>query len=249
MKRQLRNLQTFFPFIRPAKFGAYNAAARYLGLRIQSEFRVLASSMAGGVAVDIGGNWGQSILAFKRMARPSKIISFEPNQILANRLKHAFRKDDNVEIQACALAHKRGNFTLFVPHYRNYIYDGLASLDEGEARNWLNPRRMMGFDPDKLRLAEQTVPVETLDSFDLAPDFVKIDVQGVGLAVVKGGMETFRRNQPISIIERPGRELVALLDSMGLKAYRFHKGRLDTAWNRAFNCVFLTDKHRMEMGL
>lgn len=249
MKRQLRNLQTFFPFIRSAKFGTYNAATRYLGARIEPEFRMLAAYPAGGVALDIGGNWGQSILAFQRMARPSKIISFEPNQVLAQRLVRVFGKDPKVVIHSCALSDEQGEFDLYVPQYRNYVYDGLASLDEEEARGWLNPQRMTAFDPDKLHVSKQNVPVKLLDSFGLNPDFVKIDVQGAELSVVKGGIETFRKNQPVAIIEGPCQELVALLDSIGLKAYRLHEGKLDDAWMHASNSVFLSDKRRAEMGL
>ncbi len=248
MKRMLRNAQTFFPFIRPIKFGACNFATRYFGKMIEPEFAMLSRLPPGGVAIDIGGNWGQSILAFQRMAKPSYITSFEPNQILADRLKEEFANDATVQIHACALSQKKGKFDLYVPQYRSYVYDGLASLDRDEATNWLNPQRMMGFDPALLTVQSQSVPVRTLDEFGLEPDYVKIDVQGKELMVVKGGLETFRRFRPLCIIEAPSTELVALMKTIGLEAYRLIDQQLDHEWQKASNVVFMDDKRRKALN-
>ncbi len=43
------------------------------------------------------------------------------------------------------------------------------------------------------------VPVRKLDNFGLAPDFLKIDVEGLEKKVVEGGMETLRRTKRIMI--------------------------------------------------
>lgn len=248
MKRLLRNAQTFLPFIRPMKFGVYNAATQHLGLRIEPEFTMLSQFAAGGLAIDIGANWGQSIYAFKRTARPSRIISFEPNQILAERLQKIFRDDAQVAIHACALSDSAGSFALHVPQYRSYVYDGLASLDRDEATNWLNADRMQGFDPAQLTVKSQQVPVKTLDSFNLTPDYIKIDVQGAELMVVKGGIETFRRARPLCIIEAPTAELVDLLQSIGLEAYRLTDNGLDPDWRHSSNVVFIDEDRRKQLN-
>lgn len=49
------------------------------------------------------------------------------------------------------------------------------------------------------------VEVRTLDSFNLDPDFLKIDTEGHELFVLKGGIETLKRCWPVVIVEqKPG---------------------------------------------
>src|SRR5262245_40787380 len=126
--KMLRTLQCHVPAIRPLKFATYNLGTRVLGWPMEEDFRLLARVAPIGLAVDIGGNWGQSIYALRRTARPKKIVSFEPNPVLADRLSKIFASDEGVEIKPFALADQAGALKLFIPSYRGYIYDGLASL-------------------------------------------------------------------------------------------------------------------------
>ncbi len=76
----------------------------------------------------------------------------------------------------------------------------------------------------------QTMNVETLDSFaernGLAPELVKIDVEGMELAVLRGGAKTFRRSVEVIMLEVHPKmllggesvsDLQALLDDAGFK--------------------------------
>lgn len=244
----LRSLQSRMPFIRPLKFGLYNAATRSLGWHIEPEFKLLGRMAPITLAVDIGGNWGQSIWALRRIAKPSRIISFEPDAYLANRLRRTFANDPSVCIYACAIAERPGSFPLYTPKYRNFIYDGLASLNREEAEGWLT-KRMAAFDPAQLSIMEQTVEVKTLDSFDLVPDVVKIDVQGAEYQAVKGGIETFRRATPVTIVESPSPALVELFSTLGMSAYAFVRGALKQDWKNSTNVLFLSPQRRRELKL
>lgn len=239
--KYLRAAQSRFPAIRPAKFAAYNWATRTLGWRIEPEFRLLARFAPLRTAVDVGGNWGQSVYALKKTARPERIRTFEPNPVLSRRLQRAFADDAGVAVESCALGETPGAFELFVPRYGRYVYDGLASLDEASARTWLNPQRFAGFRADRLHVDRYRVEVRTLDSFDLSPDVVKIDVQGLELSVVRGGWNSFRRALPITIVEAPDAELVALLGEIGLRAYGYADGRLVPGDTGGTNTIFLHD--------
>jgi FkbM family methyltransferase len=221
------------------KFEAYNFATRTFGWRVESEFNYLSRLAPVDLALDIGGNWGQSILAFDRTAAPRRTISFEPNPILAERLLRGYAGKDRIEIQSCALGDIAGEFELYVPRYRNFIFDGLASLDEGAAAHWLNKERMAGFDSAKLKVEKHVVKVRTLDSFNTSPDVVKIDVQGFELQVVKGGEMTFRRSRPITIVEAPTEELVHMFADMGMEAYGYAGGRLAAGETSGTNTIFI----------
>ncbi|WP_309141081.1 FkbM family methyltransferase [Novosphingobium sp. G106] len=243
----LRDAQSHFPFLRPLKFNTYNLGTRLFGMRIDDEFRLL-SRMKVGLALDIGANWGQSVWALKHVAKPQRIVCFEPNSGLFGRLDRTFRDDATVQVENCALSDQPGSFDLYIPRYRNYVYDGLASLSYDEARLWLNSDRVADFKPHLLHVEQEKVAVRTLDPYGFDPDVVKIDVQGAELLVVKGGIETFRRNQPLMIVEAPSTELVELLAGMGMKAYHFDGKTLSADWAKSKNTVFLSDARRQEIG-
>ncbi len=92
--------------------------------------------------------------------------------------------------------------------------------------SFLDEKWLARFDRGKLSCRSFDVTVRRLDEFDLAPEVVKIDVQGLELAVVRGGFETFRRCRPITIIEMPPPELIALLATLDLHAYYYDGKRL-----------------------
>ncbi len=248
MMRFLRSAQTHFPGIRAAKFGAYNFGTRHFGWRVPEEFALLKRFGPVRLALDIGGNWGQSIYALKRCAAPDSIVSFEPNQELAARLQKRFSDDENVDVRAHALSDTRGQFELFVPRYRNYVYDGLASLKQQEALDWLNADRMMSFDEGKLTVERQDVSVHCLDEFDFAPCVVKIDVQGAEELVVRGGYEMFSAHRPLTIIEAPTESLVKLMREFGLSPYGCAAGRLCSDYADKSDVVFASDEHHARLS-
>jgi FkbM family methyltransferase len=244
----LRLAQTYLPFLRPLKFGAYNMGTRLFGWRVDPEFHLLSRVGPISEVIDIGGNWGQSICALQRAVSPRRIVSFEPNAVLAQRLKRRY-ESAAVQVHACGLSDADGTFDLFIPRYRNFVYDGLASLDENEARGWLNPETMARFDESKLTIERHPVQVRRLDDFGLNPQAIKIDVQGMEAAVIRGGLATITASRPVMIVETPSDEVVSLLEQAELKPYAYRDGRLSHGWRDAENTVFLTDSHRHRAGL
>jgi hypothetical protein len=93
---------------------------------------------------------------------------------------------------------------LFVPYYRNFMYDGLASFSLEEATGWLNNDTVWNFQPKLLRIEEQTCIIKVLDDLFLSPFFLKIDVQGYEVNVLEGGEHTVARNQPVILVENDG---------------------------------------------
>ena len=94
-----------------------------------------------------------------------------------------------------------GTSTLFVPSYKGFVYDALASLNREAAASWINERTVLRFDPTKLTIAELRCAVDTLDAQQLAPVFIKVDVEGHEYNVLNGGRDTLRRYQPVLLVE------------------------------------------------
>lgn len=246
----IRYVQTSIPGVWERKAGLYNFVMKTTGLMVDDEFKLLGRLGPIGTVLDIGGNWGQSIISIRRHASPAKIVTFEPIRYLADRLAAQYAGDPGIAIHNVALSDAPGELTLHIPKYKYAVLDGLASLEREEVTSWLaNPALFWNYKPEHLTIIENTVPVVMLDSFGLAPEVVKIDVQGMELAVVRGGIETFRAHQPLAIVEAPGEELVALFAAIGMRAYGFDGTRLLDEWRGRTNAVFLSDDMKARLKL
>lgn len=241
-------MQSHFPALRPAKFAAYNLATRTFGLFADPEMRWLARLPAGGVAVDVGSSWGQSIHAIRRYGRFAGIIGFEPNPALARRLMRAFAPDRSVQIIPLALDHSAGETTLHIPRYRKFLYDGLAGIDEDAVRGWFQPHRFARFDPARLSIEAHRVTTARLDDLGLAPAVIKMDVQGAETSVLLGAMETVRAHRPLLIVEKPDAAFVHLAAKAGLAPYGLKTGVLVAGDCTGKNTLFLAPHHLAVFG-
>lgn len=243
LRRQFRDLQTHFPGTRAAKFAAFNLATRHLGLFADPEFRLLAKLPPLELALDIGGNWGQSVVALQRYARARRIVTVEPNPLLAEHLRRQFAGVGHVSVVEKGLGLAQGQHQIHVPRYRGYVYDGIASLDRDAATQWLHAGRIARFSERHLSVDSFTVQVDRLDALALAPDLIKIDVQGFEAQVIGGGLQTIAAHKPLLIIERPDEQVVAILGKLGLSPFGWNGTRLVEGDLTRKNAMFLADRH------
>jgi FkbM family methyltransferase len=242
MKRVIRSVLVRAPFLGEAKSGAKRLALKALRKPFEPEFRVLAALRAapGEVALDVGANRGQSIDAIRLFQPALPIIAFEPDAALSRRLGERFEGDKSVEVRRYGLGEKDASMTLYTPVYGDYVFDGLASTDRDEAESWLNARTLLGFDPAKLTLREQTIEIRPLDALGLAPAFLKLDVQGAEEAALAGANAAIDLHRPAMLIETGTNEaLVARAIGFGYRAYNFANGRLAPRMIQMRNTVFV----------
>lgn len=130
------------------------------------------------VLVDIGGNRGEYTQAFLCNYPDSDVYIFEPSSSNIRHLVQLFGGKNNVHIVGKALSDNPGLFTL----YADKPGSGLASLGKrrldhvGIEMNFEEEVEVMRFD-DYWRNASSHPPII---------DFVKIDVEGFELSVLKG---------------------------------------------------------------
>jgi FkbM family methyltransferase len=120
---------------------------------------------------DLGANQGEFSLLFSRIG--ARVVAVEPNPPLAEKLRSRFGKSQVVE---AAVGSEPGRATLYLGRDSNYSTISEQWKPVVEGRN---------------RLSEGSVEVEvtTLDALIEAfgvPVFVKIDVEGHELAVLRG---------------------------------------------------------------
>jgi hypothetical protein len=96
---------------------------------------------------------------------------------------------------------------------------------EDEARQHLNSDHFCCYSEQRAGLEEITVEIRTLDELALAPDILKIDVEGAEAAVVEGGMATIKACRPVILLEGDAQQSEQLLSALGYRRHRYEPDR------------------------
>jgi FkbM family methyltransferase len=205
------------------KFSYLYRAYRYRLRDDPAELRFLCQSLSRGqVAVDIGAYKGAYSYWMRRRVGPSgAVFAFEPQPAQVEYLRAVFSAMhyDNVEAVPKAVSDKCGTMMLHVPSgsgkSQKASLESLAVSGDSKASVEREPNDAYPVD------------VTTLDSFfasrSQGPNFLKIDVEGHELAVLKTGVKTLQTFRPTILLEcearhRPDHDVgpvFELLESLG----------------------------------
>ena len=146
----------------------------------------------GDVVYDIGANFGIfSLLMSDLVGANGRVLAFEPNPEILKNLELTLSKKTNVKLFPVALSDQEGEATLFVPEDLT-----MASLG-----NWTAEAKFGG------EIHQTTCQMITLDNLVKTenlplPAFVKCDVEGAELSVLRGGRSVFdRADAPLFMFE------------------------------------------------
>src|SRR5271156_3169923 len=122
IKKGLRTLQSEFPFLKEAKEVFYYRMRDALSIPHERDFKALKylEAPTNGVLVDIGANQGQSIESMSIYMPSSRIVSFEANPNLAEKLSARYKKTQRISIVGRGLSDSAGTFTLYIPSYKGF---------------------------------------------------------------------------------------------------------------------------------
>lgn len=124
--------------------------------------------------VDVGANVGNHSAFFKKVMRVKEVVAFEPNE-------------DNFRIAEALMGRT-------MP-----ILNVALSDKAGRATSHSSPGNMGA--SYCISDEEGTIEVQTLDSYELSPDLIKIDAENMESQVLFGAKETIQRSKPILIVE------------------------------------------------
>jgi len=151
-----------------------------------------------GVVVDVGANRGQSAIRLANLRPRAEIISFEPNPRCLDGLKFTrwLLRSHPFSYYPYGISDRFGDLVYYEP-----CVNALPVSAEGTfCRENLDDELEARIGAFTVR--ETRLPVRTLDSFNLSPTFLKIDVQGSELNVLRGARETIARSRPVILVER-----------------------------------------------
>lgn len=222
IKKIGRSCQVYLPWLTDFKFAAQNAWYRRAAKPQRPALAGLRQlGLDNSLFVDVGAHRGQSIVAFQRLVPGVRILSVEPNRMLAERLQRRYKDDPSVDVHACALASEPGELTLHVPYYRKFMFDGLASVHHDEAAGWLNADRIIGFHERHVSVKTSTVEALPLDHFNVRPSVLKLTAQRAEIDILRGAEATLAASDPIIISAWPWPELLDDLAARGYSPYQF----------------------------
>lgn len=144
------------------------------------------------VFFDIGSNVGNHAIFMAKVLHATRVYSFEANPFAADILKinislnHLSRIIDTSYV-GMGLGEKLGIFNVWYPQHDNI---GAARLVEGQA-------------VEGARSEGAKIMVYPLDSINIGvePDFIKIDVEGMEISVLKGMASTIKQFKPRLFVE------------------------------------------------
>jgi len=194
--------------------------------------------------VDIGSNRGQSINSMRLFTdKKTKIIAFEANPELSEKLERRYKGDQTIKIFNYGLSSSEGDLDLYIPYYKKWMFDGLASFNRAAASSWLKTN-ISFYKDELLKIKNVSCELKKLDDFDLAPYFIKIDVENYEEEVIKGGIETIKEHLPILLIESLPKASINLLQSIGYEFFIFKDNRFIQS-EPGYNTFCLTEtKHK-----
>jgi FkbM family methyltransferase len=245
MKKVLRSVQTLFPFLHDARFLLKSLKIKAAKVPAEHDFNALKLFKPNPeqVFIDVGANRGVTVLSmllFKNFG--NKIIGFEPNPLVFEKLKrNRFIRHNRVVLHNYGLSSANRELTLFIPFYRKWMFDGLSSFHYAEAEDWLKTR-LWGFDGRKLRVEKVNCQVRKLDDFQLEPYFIKIDVQGHEMEVLKGGEQTISKHKPVLLVESISEAIMQYLTPIGYRFYSYIGGQFSEGTGKLNTFCITGDK-------
>ena len=161
------------------------------------------------VIYDVGANVGMYALALATGAPDRRVLAFEPVPGTVDQLKANVRRNrlaDQIEIHAYGLGAEsvtRDCFVSTLPELSGFDRESATRFGASLAKRVRVPVRRLD---DIVESAQSQDIVESAQTSDIVgpsqpPDVVKLDVEGNGPAVLRGGMQTLRAHRPTLFIE------------------------------------------------
>lgn len=215
LENYLRTISGIFFIIRRLGLGRLVPGTEYI-------YHLPELVREGDVCIDIGANLGYYARPLSKLAGPSgKVYAVEPVPVIGRVLRRNLRKCRNVEIMPYALGEENCRTRMENDSARKegYFGTGRTRIEEGDVQS--GAEGVVTFEVEMRRGSELFAPLDRLD-------FVKCDIEGYELHVMREMRPVLERFRPTVLIESGGDnrpQVVALFRELGYAGYTLEGGR------------------------
>ncbi len=188
------------------------------------------------ICIDAGANLGFHTIQFGILSK--KVHAFEPQSLIYNQLcaNILFNDLDNIIIPyRLALGEKKEVQQMWDIENESWVGNGCY--------NWGGrgiEHKESSFQSNEIREHDQ-IEVIPLDSINVSPDLIKIDIQGYEYYAFLGAKETLNKNKPIILLENGSTEIdkkaLDFLKNLGYENYRYYIGNNE-------DCILIHPSHK-----
>jgi FkbM family methyltransferase len=188
--------------------------------------------------LDVGSNDGTSIRMFRRYFPLVKIIAIDPIAIPRFKLK-------NVTLIKSALSEKEGSRTLVTPIVNGKQLTQYSSIYKEKMI------KQICSDMDLVEAEVSTIVNEvnfnTIDNLGIDPFFIKIDVEGAELEVLKGSLNVINKCNPVILVEIQNESAYGAIKEL-LSAYEYINVPIDEKSRKLISNDSITPISNFEEG-
>ena len=193
--------------------------------------------------LDIGGNYGQSTVSFRKLGfKKNRIFIFEPNRYLQSNLKRVKKKYKNTYIYNFGLSNKNETKTLYTPVRMGRPYLALSSFSKSSQNNQI--KLQFPKYENEFLYSKKKCMLKIYDNLnlDIDPKFIKIDVEGYEENVIFGLKKTIKKKKPILLIEYNQRNFKTIYKFLNkdynIYSYLLEKKKLYKVSNNDINKLY-----------
>ena len=185
MQPLIMKIEEFMMYLDPLKQGI-SSTLWGQGYREPCFMWILRKEAKGDLGVDIGANLGYATLSLcKNM---SKVIAIEPDRKSRKLLKK------NIKINNFKNKVKIYNFAISDSMGESIIY----FFRKNPNLNTLCKPKTLKSSKDFIR--KEMIKTKTIDSLNVLPNFIKMDIEGYEIEAIEGGIETFKKSKNCKIL-------------------------------------------------
>jgi FkbM family methyltransferase len=211
---------------------------------IESFYRVIRP---GQTVIEVGGHIGYLTVLFQHLVgETGKVVVFEPSALNRSYLVRNLLPNRDVTVETRAVSDHEGEADFYVEDLTGQNNSLIADYQVFQA----NVKRA----GVRAQTTIQRVQLTTLDAYceatGLAPDFIKIDIEGAEKYAIFGSEAVIRQHAPVFMVEvtRDHHEVYAFMERMGYDVYE-EDLTLASGKEVIFNQFFIPKSQRPEFGV
>jgi len=185
--------KNFYIYLALRKFAPF--LCRFFDLEDGFSFLSSIQPSTGTIAIDVGSNDGTSISLISKHVTPVIVNCFDPVRAPIS----STPTNTRISYFPFGLGDVTDDISIFTPVVKGFRLTQYSSAQKDRLHHQL--LHDLGLNPRDISLEERAVQIRRLDDLNLRPFFIKIDVEGNELKVLRGSQETIRMHRPVILVE------------------------------------------------